>query len=140
MLLTLLVQGVLLPPVLRWANLAPDHSVDEELAAAQSATTTAAVKAIDELGETLDISVPVRARVLAEYRERLAAADAEAEDESLIDQGREEATLRLALLERKRDVMIAMRDRHAISDTTLITMQARLDREELRLTQPDVLE
>jgi len=48
--------------------------------------------------------------------------------------------LRLALLERKRVVMIAMRDRHAISDTALLTMQSRLDREELRLTQPDILE
>ncbi|MBT2498566.1 Na+/H+ antiporter [Agromyces sp. ISL-38] len=142
-LLTLVVQGVLLPPVLRWAQFAPDHSIDDELVAAHRASTAAAVDAVDELGDALGITGPVRARVLAEYRDRLAVVNADAGDagdRSLIEQDREEVALRLAVLERKRDVMIALRDRHAISDTTLITMQARLDREELRLTQPDVLE
>ena len=142
-LLTLVVQGFLLPPVLRWANLAPDHSVDEEVAAAQRATAAAAVDAVEELGDALGTSASVRARVLGEYRERLAVVDAEpgdADHQSLVDQGHEEVALRLALLERKREVMIAMRDRHAISDTALLTMQTRLDREELRLTQPDILD
>lgn len=142
-LLTLVVQGFLLPPVLRWAELAPDHSTEEELEAAQRATTAAAVDAVEELCGALGTSETVKARVLGECRERLAVVDAGPDDEyqqSLAEQGDEEVALRLALLERKRDVIIAMRDGHAISDTALLTLQSRLDREELRLTQPDILE
>jgi hypothetical protein len=62
------------------------------------------------------------------------------ESDRLREDDRQSVELRLALLERKRNVMITLRDGGTISDTTLRTMQARLDREALRLTQPEILE
>jgi CPA1 family monovalent cation:H+ antiporter len=80
---------------------------------------------------------------LKEYRQHLAvlAADPRIDDEQqLLEHDRDYARLRLALLEHKRDVVIDLRDDRTISDTTLRMMQARLDREALRITQPEILE
>ena len=141
-ILTLVVQGILLPPVVRWANFPPDTSLDDELAKAQYAATAEAQSDIPELATRLGITDSVRDRVLAEYREHLDVLDAtgDEDDSAVAARDQEYTTLRLALLERKRNVMIRLRDDGTISDTTLRIMQTRLDREELRLSQPELLE
>lgn len=142
-LLTLVIQGMLLPAVIRWASFAPDTTVDDELALAQEASTKEALATVADVAARLGVSEQVRDQMTDEYRKHLAvlAADTRADEEQhLLERDREYARLRLALLEHKRDVVIGLRDNHTISDTTLRIMQARLDREALRITQPEILE
>ena len=141
-ILTLVVQGILLPPVVRWAGFEPDTSVDDELATAEHAAATEALRDIPDLAARLRTSEPVRDELIAEYRERLEVMDADGGDDehALTERAEEETALRLAILDRKRDVMIRLRDERSISDTALRLMQTRLDREALRLSQPEMLE
>ncbi|HKT56534.1 MAG TPA: hypothetical protein VJR25_07170, partial [Microbacterium sp.] len=53
-----------------------------------------------------------------------------------IAEDEEHVRLTLAILERKRSLMIRLRDQHVISDTTLRILQTRLDRDALRLSRP----
>ncbi|MCU1407319.1 MAG: Na+ antiporter [Glaciihabitans sp.] len=142
-LLTLIVQGLLLPVVVRWAAFETDSTVDDELARAEREATLESFKFFDEEASRLDIGDEIRDRVAAEYEEHRALIDTspeEADRESLLQLADQETELRLALLEHKRNVMISLRDRGEISDTALRIMQSRLDRVALRLTQPDMLE
>ncbi|GAA2979486.1 CPA1 family monovalent cation:H+ antiporter [Microbacterium terrae] len=141
-ILTLVVQGVLLPPVVRWAGFAPDSSLDDELATAQRTATAEAARDIPELAARLHVTDLVRDRILGEYTEHLDVIEGSGQPDDQVAAARdvEYTTLRLAVLERKRDVMIRLRDEGTINDTTLRTMQTRLDREALRLSQPEILE
>lgn len=142
-LLTLLVQGLLLPPTIRWARFAPDTTLVDELSRAEAAATDDAIRHLVETAARLGTRDDVRDRVMAQYDEHRALLNASSHPDVtdvLQEQGRESLALQLALLERKRETMIALRDHGDISDTTLRTMQTRLDREALRLIQPDTLE
>lgn len=66
----MLVQGPLLPAVVRWAKL-PDEPVEEELRLAELAIASAAVSAVDQLAHELGTSAEVRGRIADEYRSRL---------------------------------------------------------------------
>jgi CPA1 family monovalent cation:H+ antiporter len=141
--LSLVIQGMLLPASIRWASFAPDTTVDDELALAQEKSTRQALANMPDVAARLGVSEQVRDQMLEEYRQHLAvlAADPRIDDEQqLLEHDRDYARLRLALLEHKRDVVIDLRDDRTISDTTLRMMQARLDREALRITQPEILE
>ena len=65
--LTMLVQGPLLPTVVRWARL-PEEPEEEELRLAELAVASAAVSAVDELAGQLRISTNVHDRVARDYR------------------------------------------------------------------------
>lgn len=75
-LLTLLVQGPLLPAVVRWANLPDDAATDQELGLAERVITTTAIEAIPELAVEHDISDEVRDRLRRDYDEHLRVAEA----------------------------------------------------------------
>lgn len=141
-LLTVAVQGLLLPPVIRWARFAPDTSVDEELATATREAAVAARDAAPAVASSLGVADEVLDRVVDEYRSHLEILnlDPSADDQEPLQRDRDYTKLRLALLERKRDIIIGLRDDGTISDSALRILQARLDREALRLSQPELLE
>ena len=86
-LLSLLVQGPLLPAVVRWAGFPVDHAADEEYELAERAITGAAMAAIDTLASEHDISAEVRDRVRRDGYEMLELANARAmaRERALID-------------------------------------------------------
>jgi Na+/H+ antiporter len=165
--LTLLVQGPLLPPVVRWARLPEDTGLDDELRLAERALTTTTVTAIPDLADEHGISDEVRDRVSRDYAEHLslieashnerraAAASGARPNDAVSDHGprpvavsqqltvadpsplardEEYRRLRLALLDRKREVLLRLRRESAIDDSVARRLQARIDIEELRLT------
>ncbi|OZF25717.1 Na+/H+ antiporter [Rhodococcus sp. 14-2496-1d] len=142
-LLTLMVQGVILPPVLRWADLPADTSREDELELAQHAMVEEAVRALPDVARSLGVDEAVTDRLRREYDDHLAllSFDPDSEDDVGSVRRQQELTqLRVAMLEPKRAAILQLRDTHIIGDTTLVTMQARLDREALRLLQPEVLD
>jgi NhaP-type Na+/H+ or K+/H+ antiporter len=165
--LTLLVQGPLLPTVVRWARLPEDTGLDDELRLAERALTTTTVTAIPDLADEHGISDEVRDRVSRDYAEHLslieashnerraAAASGARPNDAVSDHGprpvavsqqltvadpsplardEEYRRLRLALLDRKREVLLRLRRESAIDDSVARRLQARIDIEELRLT------
>lgn len=77
-LLSLLVQGPLLPAVVRWAKLPDDGAVADEYELAERTITGAAIAAIDDLAVEHGISDGVRDRARREGYERLELANARA--------------------------------------------------------------
>ena len=189
--LTLLVQGPLLPAVIRWAKLPVDDAAVEEYELAERAISGAALAALDELAVEHGVSDRVRDRARREGYERLELANARAVarrraieernlselDASFDDEGaasssvhpvpqattdddgrrtsgplemiavsddidvtqrspllrHEEATrLRLAILDRKREVLLRLRREGTIDDLVARKILASLDLKEIR--------
>ncbi|REJ04287.1 Na+/H+ antiporter [Microbacterium bovistercoris] len=86
-LLSLLVQGPLLPVIVRWAKLPVDHAEDEEYEMAERAISGAALAALDELAAEHGVSEEVRDRARREGYEALELANARAleRERGLID-------------------------------------------------------
>lgn len=76
--LTLLVQGPLLPAAIRWAKLPTDDAAVEEFELAQRAISGAALASLDELAAEHGVSDVVKDRARREGYERLELANARA--------------------------------------------------------------
>ncbi|MET7696488.1 Na+/H+ antiporter [Streptomyces sp. NPDC005485] len=143
---TLVVQGLVLPGVARWARLPQDTDHERELHLAQTAASKAALQALPDVAAELGTDPDVADRLLAEHETHLrtlhaidAAEDTE-DSGSLLRRHHQETDLRLALLVHKRAAVIALRDERRIDDSVLLRMQARLDTEEVRLAQREAAE
>ncbi|MGI5378543.1 cation:proton antiporter [Streptomyces sp. CA-251387] len=135
-LVTLVVQGLLLPVAVRWAKLPPDTSVDEEHDLAETTAIEEAIKAMPRLAADLR-SDPKIVEWLRQYEAHLAsvrARSAGAHDDPAVLQHQDYLALRLALIAGKRATVVRLRDERRIDDTVLRILQAALDSEEVRLS------
>ena len=185
-ILTLLVQGPLLPAVVRWARLPEDTTAGDELHLTERAITTAALTALPDLAAEHGVSDDVRDRLKRDYQEslelanarRMAAEQLRADDqeyesapprqrvagaveadveagtatlaadevEVLVDmrtpmmRDEEHRRLRLAVLDRKREVLLRLRREGVVDDLILRQVQTRLDIEEIRLSGIEAVE
>jgi CPA1 family monovalent cation:H+ antiporter len=139
-LLTLL-QALLLPSVVRFARLPADTSVDDEVQYADEYTLDAAIEALettaDELGS--DAKVIERVRRELDKQRRLVAAAGE-EDHPAVQHDDQYTSLLLALIGRRRQALLELRDLQRIDDIVLRRVQARLDVDEVRLLGAHPLE
>ncbi|HWM04167.1 MAG TPA: Na+/H+ antiporter [Actinophytocola sp.] len=139
-LVTLVVQGLTLPAVLRWAHLPEDRRLEEEYVLAQRRSIEAGLAAMPEAARRLGVSDAARTRLAADYEAKLRrlSAGEEAPDEP--DERLEAELLRNELLPVKRATVVALRDEHVISDTVLLRLQAQLDAEENRINPPSTVD
>lgn len=138
-LVTILVQGLTLPAVVRWARLTEDTAPAEEVRLAHAAAHQAGLAALPRLAAELGADDGIISRVQAEYD--TAAAALTAEDGSLdqvtaVRTKDVERRLRLGVLASKRLAVTELRDANRIDDIVLRELQAELDGEELRLLGP----
>ncbi|MGW2478147.1 cation:proton antiporter domain-containing protein [Streptomyces sp. NPDC001665] len=136
---TLVVQGLVLPAVTRWAQLPRDTDFEQELTFARTTASRAALDALPAAAADTATDAEVVERLRAEYEThlntlRLADAASDRDAEPLLRRKQQETSLRPALLEHKRSV-IALRDERSIDDAVLLRVQRQLDVEEVRLTQ-----
>ena len=135
--LTLVVQGVLLPPLVRWARFPADSGPEDERRLAETVASEEALAAIPEVAEELDVDADIRERVTREVEEHLAVLRAEPGDSDddgvTLAHSDQYRAIRLALIARKRVAVLALRDEQRIDDTVLRRVQALLDVEEVRL-------
>jgi CPA1 family monovalent cation:H+ antiporter len=140
-LVTILVQGLTLPYVLRWAGLTSgDASRERETLVARREATQVALKDLPEIATSLAAPEDMVERLRAEYEDHLEqlraeGADGQTDREAVAYEQREHE-LRLAVLQRKRDAITGLRDANRIDDYVLRDLQAGLDIEELRLLGP----
>ncbi|MBW9095396.1 Na+/H+ antiporter [Microbacterium jejuense] len=179
--LTLLVQGPLLPSVVRWARFPDDVAMQQELELAERAITGAALTAVKELAHDHGISEETRDRLTRDYYEYLernnervqarqqaevdrqiadldrrigetdAAAEASLEGTTVLvaapdplpsprERDEEYSKLRIAVLDRKREVLYRLRREGVVDDAVVTQIQTRLDVEELRITGVEILD
>jgi CPA1 family monovalent cation:H+ antiporter len=140
-LATLLVQGLTLPALVRWARLPADDGIDDERHHAEQVATQAALDALPlearRLGLDGEALGTVVGKLEAEYRmhaEALAAADQGPVVAGRVREADFDA-LRLAVLAHKRAAVVRLRDERTIDDIVLREIQAQLDAEEVRLSR-----
>lgn len=139
-MLTLVVQGLLLPRVVRWARLPHDTSAEEEHSLAETTAAEEALKALPDVAADLGTAPEVAEWSRREYETHLRVVRAAGDDtDGVVLRHKEDYTaLRLALLTRKRATVVRLRDEHHIDDTVLRQVQAYLDIEEVRLSGADL--
>ncbi|WP_382309072.1 Na+/H+ antiporter [Herbiconiux sp. UC225_62] len=140
-LFTLVVQGLSMPAVVRWARLPPDPTEEWENLLAERTALEAVIDQLPRVAEESGATPAVRDALLEEYRSRLDAVSQQMSDDDKTvrmldeeltgDDG--ESALRLAVLPVKRRAIAALRDSRQIDDVVLRRIQARLDAEEIRL-------
>ena len=140
---TLVLQGLLLPRVVRWARLPRDTAVEEERRLAETRATEEALAALPEVAVHLDTDPQVADRLRLEYQEHLHVLHTNGEDDNderaqRFDQ--QYTALRLALLTRKRATVVRLRDERRIDDIVLRQIQNTLDIEEVRLSRREAIE
>ncbi len=134
----MLVQGTTLPLVVRWAGLRGDTQREDEVRLARLRAGEAALAALPEAADRLDVDGELVERLRAEYQARLDTMRSGAEEGQPMRE--QERRLRLAVLEHKRREVTRLRDRNEIDDIVLRELQAVLDIEEIRLAGPTVNE
>ena len=131
-----LAQALVLPKVVRWAQLAPDTSVERERHLAETQATEAALTAIPQLGADLGVDQDITRRLHHEYDQHLRVLRADGDQDgapAVLRDDQQDTALRLAVLAHKRATVVALRDDGHIDDTVLRQVQTRLDIEEVRL-------
>jgi CPA1 family monovalent cation:H+ antiporter len=129
-LVTLVVQGLTLAPLIRRLKLGTDHSTREEHRLARVAMGKAALSAVDSAAGG-GVLPDVIERIRAEFGERVAVASPLAQ---LSDSSHAQATrVRLAAVRAERDELIRLWQDGKISDEVLHQLEEELDYEESRL-------
>ncbi|GAA1871644.1 Na+/H+ antiporter [Pseudonocardia ailaonensis] len=134
-----LLQALLLPRVVRFARLPVDNSVAEERQFAEVYITDAAIGSIEATAAELGTDERVVERVRTEFEKRrtVLAADGD-HDEQAVRHDDQYAGLWLALIARKREALLELRDEQRIDDIVLRQVQSVLDVEEVRFSRADL--
>ena len=129
-LVTLVVQGLTLAPLIRRLKLGTDHSIRDEHRLARMAMGKAALAAVDRAAGEGGVLPDVLARIRAEFGERMVAASPLAQ---LPDSSHTHATrVRLAAVRAERDELIRLWQDGTIGDEVLHYLEEELDYEESR--------
>ena len=133
-----LLQALLLPAVVRFARLPVDTSVDEEVQLAEEFTLDAAIEAVDTTAAELGTGARVVERVRSELgKQRALLAASGADGDPVVQHDDQYTSLVLALIGRRREALLELRDEKRIDDIVLRRVQARLDIEEVRISRSD---
>ena len=140
---TIVVQGLVLPVVVRWASLPADKSQASELQLAEGRATEVALEALSAVGAEMGADADVIEQIKTEFEEHLSLIAVPAhkvETNETTQRHRQYVDLRVAMLGHKREELIKLRDGGEIDDIVLREVQEMLDVEELRLTGRDPVE
>jgi CPA1 family monovalent cation:H+ antiporter len=128
---TLVLQGVSLPALIRRLHVGTDWSVHEEQKNARSALTNAAIAAVDELAQREGAAPELAGRISAEFAEKAANSGPDApmseQDAGLAQR------LRHAALKAERQELIRIWRENQISDRVLHQFEEDLDYQEAHL-------
>ncbi len=128
---TLVIQGLSLPVLIRRLRVGTDWRVHQEQANARGAMSAAAIVAIDELAARENAPPDLAGRISAEFAEKVAASDPGSpmsEQEAGLAQ-----RLRHAALMAEREALIRIWQENQISDEVLHQFEEALDHQEAHL-------
>ena len=149
-LCSMVVQGMLLPAVIRWANLPVDNS-EEEMNEAARTLIAESFDSIQEIGERINAPQEVIDRIAEEHMFNMSmyrnlhtlhmhGDDTPENVLKVLEAHEKEKELRLGVLEVQRDILKRLRDEGRIDTNVLHQIQERLDIEVMRVLGPLELE
>ena len=150
-LCSMVVQGMLLPAVIRWANLPVDNSEEEEMNEAVRTMIAESFDSIQEIGGRINAPQEVIDRIAEEYMFNMSmyrnlhtlhmhGDDTPENVLKVLEANEKEKELRLGVLEVQRDILKRLRDEGRIDTNVLHQIQERLDIEVMRVLGPFELE
>lgn len=150
-LCSMVVQGMLLPAVIRWANLPVDNREEEEMNEAIRTMIAESFDSIQEIGGRINAPQEVIDRIAEEHMfhmsmyRNLHTLHMHGEDTpenvlKVLEANEKEKELRLGVVEVQRDVLKRLRDEGRIDTNILHQIQERLDIEVMRVLGPLELE
>lgn len=150
-LCSMVVQGMLLPAVIRWANLPVDNSEEEEMNDAIRILIAESFDSIQEIGGRINAPQEVIDRIAEEHMfhmsmyRNLHTLHMHGEDTpenvlKVLEAHDKEKELRLGVIEVQRDILKRLRNEGRIDMNVLHQIQERLDIEVLRVLGPLELE
>ena len=138
-LATLVLQGLTLPPLIRWLKIVGDVSQEEEERLARLKANQAGLAKLSELARTAHVAEDALARLRGEYEDRidqLRATDADHRPARLSLYSPDYERLLKEVLCEERRTILRLRNERAINDHVLRRIQRDIDLAEARL-QPD---
>ena len=150
-LLSMVVQGMLLPLVIRWAKIPVDTTEEDEINEAVRTIIAESFDSVAEIGQEIGAPQWIIDRVADEqmynasihrnlHTVRKDGANAPEEARRIIEAGDLEKELRLRHLEKQRSVLKRLRNERTIDTNVLHAIQEILDIEEVRVLGPVELE
>ena len=150
-LCSMVIQGMMLPAVIRWANLPVDNSEEEEMNEAIRTLIAESFDSIQEIGGRINAPQEVIDRIAEEhmfnmsmYRDlhtlHMHGDDTPENVLKVLEAHEKEKELRLGVLEVQRDILKRLRDEGRIDTNVLHQIQERLDIEVMRVLGPLELE
>jgi Na+/H+ antiporter len=150
-LCSMVVQGMLLPAVIRWANLPVDNSEEEEKNEAIRTLIAESFDSIQEIGGRINAPQEVIDRIAEEHMFNMSmyrnlhtlhmhGDDTPENVLKVLEAHEKEKELRLGVLEVQRDILKRLRDEGRIDTNVLHQIQERLDIEVMRVLGPLELE
>ena len=150
-LCSMVVQGMLLPAVIRWANLPVDNSEEEEMNEAIRTLIAESFDSIQEIGGRINAPQEVIDRIAEEHMFNMSmyrtlhtlhmhGDDTPENVLKVLEAHEKEKELRLGVLEVQRDILKRLRDEGRIDTNVLLQIQERLDIEVMRVLGPLELE
>lgn len=138
-LLSLLIQGLALPYVVRWANARPSAGTQtaESVESQETEVLADTISQLDAIAESagVDDDAAIEA-VRADYQRRhSSASNVSAEEEARV-YGDQESALRLAVIEHLRERVHSLRFAGRIDDSTASRVNRRFDAETLHINGP----
>lgn len=136
----LVFQGLVLPVVVRWANLPRDTAVEQERRLAETTAIERALEVLNDVAKRLGTTPEISSRLRTEYEQHLRvirAHEDEADDDEALQIDDQYTELRLEMLAEKRRTVVSLRDSGDIDDLVLRQVQKQIDIEEVRLAHDD---
>lgn len=145
--MTLLIQGLSMPMVIRRAHLEEDPAEPKELMLASIVPLQSALVSLDDVSNRIGLRSETQSSTRADYETRLhellSASDAGSTDSSPVEHSAtgsnpralpsQETQLQLALIPVKRAALLQLRSDHKIDDAVLRAEETTIDIEEIRL-------
>jgi CPA1 family monovalent cation:H+ antiporter len=138
-LVTLVLQGLTIAPVIRLLGLGTDNESQSEETKAQLSTATVGLRRLNELAKSRAAPSHIVNDLREKYQHRLhrLSQDYTDKDEAELDGQRAAAyrEIRLEMIAAERDEIVRLRDEDVISDDVMRRIQRDLDTEEVLLSQ-----
>ena len=141
-MLSMVVQGLLLPAVIRWAKIPPDTSEKEEIHYAMNAISREGYEALDDIATQVGASQEAIDGAKAEWSrfQKVLEEETNARSNPDLDDSqsywRQNRALRLAVIDCQREALKRLRNEGKIDMNVLHAVQERLDVEEIRVIGP----
>jgi CPA1 family monovalent cation:H+ antiporter len=135
-LATLIVQGLSLPPLIRWLGVEDDDSLEQEEREARLAANKAALARLNEIAEHDSAKAEAAKRLRIEYEDRIRQLEATEPDHKshrLRLFSEEYERLSREGLKQERATILKLRNKDVINDEVLRRIQQDIDLAEARL-------